>query len=100
MRKWREQALGAGTILIPRNVARAKGHLTIPEDPWQSFPSGEGVAADNRSETFCGRQGFIPGWTGAYAAHNWEFIVSHLEKKTTALQRAIGAQFRHPEGIV
>lgn len=100
MRKWREQAFGANTILIPRDVARAKGRLTIPEDPWQSFPSGEGVADDNWSVTFCGRQGYIPGWTGTYAAHDWEYIVSHLQQKTAELQRAIGAQFRHPEGIV
>ena len=99
MRKWREQAFGANAILIPRDVARAKCYLTIPEDPWQSFPRGEGSAVDNRCVTFCGRQGYIPGWRGDYAARDWEYIVSHLQQRTAELQRAISAQFRHPEDI-
>lgn len=98
MRVWRQQEFPANNIPVPRYVARAKARLSIPQDPWQSFPDGEespplagnfgaGAAASRR----CGHQ---LHWEGTYAVQDWQHVVTYLEKKTEELQQAIGAQFR------
>ena len=112
MRLWREQAYPAQTIHVPRKVARAKASLSIPQDPWQSFPDGEVVAVDMsefssgssavgmmeqmkgqlRSGRVC--YNYRPCWTGSYAMDDWQRVVAYLEGRTAHLEQAIGACIR------
>ena len=94
MRMWREQAYPAQNIYVPRKVARAKGSLSIPQDPWQSFPDGENWLVRSQFGSRMVSSGYEPCWSGNYAVNDWQRVVAYLEGTTDHLERAIGACFR------
>lgn len=100
MRLWREQAYPARNIYVPRKVAHAKASLSIPQDPWKSFPEKEGTMNTIGPEHAynAGGVAVVPGyqssWNGSYAMNDWQRIVAYLEGKTDKLEQAIGACFR------
>ena len=100
MRLWSEQAYPAHNIYVPRKVAHAKGNLTIPQDPWQSFPDAEDVVGPRQVDPMFSygvqavNSGYQSCWTGSYAMRDWQHVVTYLEERTDQLQRVVGACFR------
>lgn len=74
--------------------------LTIPQDPWQSFPGGEDVVGPRHVDPMFsqGVQAVNSGYqscrTGSYAVGDWQHVVTYLEERTVHLQIVIGARFR------